>query len=109
MHARRHGAAAITDKRRRRGNPCAAFFMPPAITKACTLKALFTIIMQVESSEAIWAILMYSYKRTDFVSVDAGLEAAIIVPIFNEVENVGPLTERLKSVLCKIDFEIIFV
>ncbi len=83
--------------------------MPPAITKARTLKALFTIIMQVECSEAIWAILMYSYKKTDFVSVDAGLEAAIIVPIFNEVENIGPLTERLKSVLCKIDFEIIFV
>ena len=52
---------------------------------------------------------MYSYKQEDFVGVEAGLEAAVIVPIFNEAGNIKHLTERLTAVLGHVDFEIIFV
>lgn len=39
----------------------------------------------------------------------AGPELAIIVPVFNEVENVGPLSARLEAVLGDVNYEIIFV
>jgi dolichol-phosphate mannosyltransferase len=52
---------------------------------------------------------MYSYKQEEFVGVEAGLEAAVIVPVFNEAGNIEPLTERLTAVLGHVEFEIIFV
>jgi dolichol-phosphate mannosyltransferase len=43
------------------------------------------------------------------LGVDSGPELTVVVPTFNEKENVGLLVERLDDVLSDISWEVIFV
>lgn len=62
---------------------------------------------------------MYAYSTNDFIAnagfaneqlVDAGqLQVAIIIPTFNERDNVGELVDRLRSALAGTNWEAIFV
>ena len=52
---------------------------------------------------------MYSYSQEEFVGAKAGLDAAVIVPVFNEAQNIRPLVQALTAVLEGMDFEILFV
>lgn len=52
---------------------------------------------------------MYSFRKSDFDIAQAPLEAAVVVPILNEHDNIVPLLERLRAVLPGIAAEIVFV
>ncbi len=52
---------------------------------------------------------MYSFRAQDFVSAQAQLEAAVIVPILNEYNNIEPLLAKVSAALAGINAEIIFV
>ncbi|MBI1403326.1 MAG: glycosyltransferase [Porphyrobacter sp.] len=52
---------------------------------------------------------MYAFKAEDFTASRTRLEAAVIVPILNEHDNIVPLLERLWDVLQGVNAEILFV
>ncbi len=52
---------------------------------------------------------MYNFRSVDFVGLETLLEAAVIVPILNECENIEPLIQKIRAVLIDINAEIIFV
>jgi dolichol-phosphate mannosyltransferase len=50
-----------------------------------------------------------SLDLTSFPAPVIGLELAVVVPTFNERDNVGPLVDRLEVALSRISWEAIFV
>jgi dolichol-phosphate mannosyltransferase len=52
---------------------------------------------------------MYNFRTQDFVVARGQLEAAVIIPILNEHDNIVPLLERLWAALQGLHAEIVFV